>query len=43
MEGTTNEIQNTNPRELEKILGEHSDIFRNPPHGGSIDIQMKPR
>ena len=27
MEGTIDERQNTNPRELEQLLGEHSDIF----------------
>ena len=33
MERTTDERQNTDPRELEQILVEHSDIFQNPPHG----------
>ena len=33
MERTTDERQNTDPRELEQLLGEHSDIFLNPPHG----------
>ena len=33
MEGTTDERQNTDPRELEQPLGEHSDIFQNHPHG----------
>ena len=33
MEGTVDEYQNVNPRELEQLLGEHSKIFQNPPHG----------
>ena len=33
MERKTNERKNTNPCELEQLLGEHSDIFQNPPHG----------
>ena len=33
MEGMVDESQNTNPRELEKILGKHSNIFQVPPHG----------
>ena len=37
MEKTANERQNTDPCQLEKILGEHSEIFQNlppslPPH-----------
>ena len=33
MERTDDERQNTYPCELEQLLGEHSDIFQNPPHG----------
>ena len=33
MERTVEEIQNTKPRDLEQLLGEHSDIFQKPPHG----------
>ena len=33
MGGTTDERQNNNPHELEQIMGKHSDIFQNPPHG----------
>ena len=33
MERIVDESQNTDPRELEQLLGEHSDIFQNPPHG----------
>ena len=29
VEGTTDERQNTDPRELEKLMGEHSGIFQN--------------
>ena len=33
MEGTSHGGQNTDPRDLEQILGEHSDIFQKPLHG----------
>ena len=33
MERTIDKRQNTDPCELEQLLGEHSDIFQNPPHG----------
>ena len=33
MEGTTDKRENTDQHELEQILGEHSDIFQNPPRG----------
>ena len=33
MERIVDERQNTDPCELEQLLGEHSDILQNPPHG----------
>ena len=33
MERTTDERQNTDPRELEQLLDEHSDNFQKIPHG----------
>ena len=35
MERIVDERQNTDPCELEQLLGEHSDIFQNHPHGFS--------
>ena len=33
MEGTVDENKNVDLRELEQILGEHSEIFQNHSHG----------